>query len=123
MTRLAFFALLLMAFAPVASRWMASRSIQLLPGFAEMCAPSGVTNPDSYNWGGDRAKLPAPDHSGMDADCAYCPLLAGTALLLPTLVLPFPRMLANLVPVPRPLSPRSSSLFPGLGSRGPPLAL
>jgi hypothetical protein len=132
MSRLAFIAVLLMAFAPVVSRWAKGDALQqLMPGFTEICTAAGLKSVDVGAWLGDgstsintgTSKVPAPDHSGMGADCAYCTLLAGTALLLLTLALLFPRVLADLVPVALPLSFRSSSVFPGLGSRGPPLAL
>ncbi|KAF1715492.1 hypothetical protein CSC74_13020 [Pseudoxanthomonas yeongjuensis] len=134
MSRLAFLAVLLMAFAPAISRWTQGDSLQqLVPGLTGICTAAGLKSVDVAAWlgGGSTStststsigKVPAPDHFGMDADCAYCTLLAGTALLLLTLALLFPRVLANLVPASLPLSFRSSSVFPGLGSRGPPLAL
>lgn len=123
MARLAFIAVLLMAFAPAVSRWAGSDSLQFLSGLTEICTTSGLKSLDVSGWGGDKAKVPAPDHSGMGADCAYCTLLAGTALLLLSLVLLFPWRLKALVLVSAPLPFRSSSVFPGLGSRGPPLAL
>jgi hypothetical protein len=129
-SRLAFLAVLLMAFAPAISRWTQGDSLQqLVPGLTGICTAAGLKSVDVAAWLGDGStntsigKVPAPDHSGMDADCAYCTLLAGTALLLLTLALLFPRVLANLVPASLPLSFRSSSVFPGLGSRGPPLAI
>jgi hypothetical protein len=124
MSRLAFIAVLLMAFAPAISRWTRSDSLQqLMPGLTEICTAAGLKGVDVAAWLGGTSKVPAPDHSGMDADCAYCTLLAGTALLLLTLALLFPRLLANLVPASLPLSFQPSSVFPGLGSHGPPLAL
>jgi hypothetical protein len=123
MARLAFIAVLLMAFAPAVSRWIGSDALQFLSGLTEICTTSGLKSLDVSGWGGDKAKVPAPDHSGMGADCAYCTLLAGTALLLLSLALLFPWRLKALVPVSTPLPFRSSSVFPGLGSRGPPLAL
>lgn len=124
-SRLAFLAVLLMAFAPAISRWAKADSLQqLMPGLTGICTAAGLKSVDVAAWlGGVNNKVPAPDHSGMDADCAYCTLLAGTALLLLTLALLFPRVLANAVPASLPLFFRSSSVFPGLGSRGPPLAL
>ena len=124
LSRLAFIAVLLMAFAPVVSRWTKGDTLQqLMPGLTEICTTVGLKSVDVSAWLGDISKVPAPDHSGMGADCAYCTLLDGTALLLLTLALLFPRALANLVHASLPLSFRSSSVFPGLGSRGPPLAL
>jgi hypothetical protein len=130
LSRLAFLAVLLMVFVPVVNRWAKGDSLQqLMPGLTEICTAAGLKSVDVGAWLGDSSssnatsKVPAPDHSGMGADCAYCTLLAGTALLLLTLALLFPRVLADLVAVPLPLSFRSSSVFPGLGSRGPPLAL
>lgn len=125
MSRLAFIAVLLMAFAPVVSRWANGDALQqLMPGLTEICTAAGLKSVDvAASPRGDTSKLPAPDHAGMGADCAYCTLLAGTALLLLTLALLMPQVLANLFPVSPPLSFHPSSLFPGLGSRGPPLAL
>lgn len=123
MARLALIAVLLMALAPAVGRWVKSDSLQFLSGLTEICTTSGLKSLDVSGWGGDAAKIPAPAHSGMDADCAYCPLLAGTALLLFAFALLFPQVLAILVPAFAPFSFRSSSVFPGLGSRGPPLAL
>ena len=131
MSRLAFIAVLLMAFAPVVSRWAKGDALQqLMPGLTEVCTAAGLKSVDVAAWlgggssvQGHTARCRRPIHSGMGADCAYCTLLAGTALLLLTLALLFPRVLAALVPVSLPLSFRSSSVFPGLGSRGPPLAL
>jgi len=134
LSRLAFIAVLLMALAPVISRWAKGDSLQqLMPGLTEICTAAGLKSVDVGAWLGDgnsstnisngASKVPTPDPSGMGADCAYCTLLAGTALLLLTLALLFPRVLADLVPVSLPLSFWSSSVFPGLGSRGPPPAL
>lgn len=131
LSRLALVAVLLMAFAPVASRWAKGDALQqLMPGLTAVCTAAGLQSVDVTAWLGDgstsisngTSKVPAPDDSGMGADCAYCTLLAGTALLLLTLALLLPQVLAALVPVSLPLSFRSSSVFPGLGSRGPPLA-
>ena len=120
MARLALIALLLMALSPAISRWVASSTTQLLPGLVELCTVQGLKLVDVSGFGGDPAKSPAPGHA-MQADCAYCPLLAGTAPLLLAAVLLFPQALANLLPA-RIASPAVfSSLFPGLGSRGPPL--
>lgn len=121
MARLALIAVLLMALAPAMSRWMAGSSTQLLPGLVELCTVDGLKLVDVAGLGGDVAKLPGTGHFGMDADCGYCPLLAGTALLLLVLAVLFPHALAALVPVALTLPSRPSSLFPGLGSRGPPL--
>ncbi len=123
MARLALVAVLLMAFAPAVSRWMKGDTLEFLPGLTEICATGGLKSVDVSKWFGGAEKAPAPQHAGMGADCAYCPLLAGTALLLLALTVLFPLLRAPLgerVSFP-PL--RASSLFPGLGSRGPPLAL
>ena len=120
MVRLALIAVLLMALSPAISRWVASSTTQLLPGLVELCTVQGLKLVDVSGFGGDAAKSPAPDHA-MQADCAYCPLLAGTALLLLAAVLLFPQVFTNLLPVRIASPPVSSSLLPGLGSRGPPL--
>lgn len=132
LSRLAFLAVLLMAFAPAISRWGKGDALQqLMPGLTGICTAAGLKSVDVAAWLGDGSasidngtiKVPASDPSGMGADCAYCTLLAGAALLLLTLALLFPRALANLVPASLPLSFLPSSVFPGLGSRGPPPAL
>ena len=121
MARMALLAVLLMALAPAMSRWVAGNSTQLLPGLVELCTVDGLKLVDVSAFADDAAKQPAQGHSGMAADCAYCPLLAGTALLLLMLAVLFPQALANLLPAALPRPSRPSSLFPGLGSRGPPL--
>ena len=120
MARLALIAVLLMALSPAVSRWVASGATQLLPGLVELCTMQGLKWVDVSGFGGDAAKSPSPNHA-MQADCAYCPLLAGTALLLLAAVLLFPQVFANLLPARNASPPVFSSLFPGLGSRGPPL--
>ena len=122
MARLALIAVLLMALSPAVSRWVASSATQLLPGLVELCTVEGLKLVDVSGFGNDAAKSPAPGHA-MEADCAYCPLLAGTALLLLAAVLLLPQVLASLLPARLPSPALFSSLFPGLGSRGPPLAL
>ena len=122
MARLALIAVLLMALSPAVSRWMTSNATQLLPGLVELCTVEGLKLVDVSGFGNGADKSPAPGHA-MEADCAYCPLLAGTALLLLAAMLLFPQALASLLPAWLPSPPLFSSLFPGLGSRGPPLAL
>lgn len=118
MTRLALIAVLLMALSPAVSRWIAS-STQWLPGLVELCTVEGLKLVDVSGFGRDAAKSPPPGHA-MQADCAYCPLLAGAALLLAAALL-FPQVLASVLPARTASPPVFSSLFPGLGSRGPPL--
>lgn len=123
MSRLAFIAVLLMAFAPAVSRWAKGDALQqLMPGLTGVCTAAGLKSVDVAAWLDGASKAPAPGHSAMDADCAYCTLLAGTVLLLLTLALLLPRIPANPIPSSLSLPFRSSSVFPGLGSRGPPLA-
>ena len=119
MARLALIAVLLMALSPVISRWIASSSTQWLPGLVELCTVQGLKLVEVSGFGGDPAKSPPPGHA-MQADCAYCPLLAGAALLLAAALL-FPQVLASALPARAASPPVFSSLFPGLGSRGPPL--
>lgn len=124
LSRLAFVAVLLMAFAPAISRWAKGDTLQqLVPGLTEVCTAAGLKGVDVAAWLGGTGKVPAPEHSGVDADCAYCTLLAGTALLLLTLALWFPQVLPGLLPVSLSISFRFASVFPGLGSRGPPSTL
>ena len=118
MTRLALIAVLLMALSPAVSRWIAS-STQWLPGLVELCTVEGLKLVDVSGFGRDAAKSPPPGHA-MQADCAYCPLLADAALLLAAALL-FPQVLASALPARAASPPVFSSLFPGLGSRGPPL--
>ena len=119
MTRLALIAVLMMALSPAVSRWIASSSTQWLPGLVELCTVQGLKLVDVSGFGGDPAKSPPPGHA-MQADCAYCPLLADAALLLAAALL-FPHVLASALPARAASPPVFSSLFPGLGSRGPPL--
>ena len=119
MTRLALIAVLMMALSPAVSRWIASSSTQWLPGLVELCTVQGLKLVDVSGFGGDAAKSPPPGHA-MQADCAYCPLLADAALLLAAALL-FPQVLASALPARAASPPVFSSLFPGLGSRGPPL--
>ena len=119
MARLALIAVLLMALSPVISRWIASSSTQWLPGLVELCTVQGLKLVDVSGFGRDPAKSPPPGHA-MQADCAYCPLLADAALLLAAALL-FPQVLASALPARAASPPVFSSLFPGLGSRGPPL--
>lgn len=123
MSRLALVAVLLMVFAPTVSRWMKSDRLEFLPGLTEICTTLGLKSVDTSNWGADAGKAPAPAHGGMDADCAYCPLLAGAALLLLAFILL--RLPSGSAGIASALAVvfRSSSTFPGLGSRGPPLFL
>ena len=119
MTRLALIAVLMMALSPAVSRWIASSSTQWLPGLVELCTVQGLKLVGVSGFGGDPAKSPPPGHA-MQADCAYCPLLADAALLLAAALL-FPQVLASALPARAASPPVFSSLFPGLGSRGPPL--
>ena len=121
MARLALIAVLLVALSPVVSRWMASSATQWLPGLVELCTVEGLKLVEVSGFGSEVAKSPPPGHA-MQADCAYCPLLAGAALLLLATLLLLPQVLASLLPSRRPSPHLFSSLFPGLGSRGPPLA-
>lgn len=123
MSRLALIAVLLMVFAPTVSRWMKSDNLEFLPGLTGICTTLGLKSIDTSVWGTGAAKVPAPGHSGMDSDCAYCPLLAGTALLLLALTLLLPQREAGRIFLASFAFFRSSSTFPGLGSRGPPLYL
>lgn len=120
MARLAFIAIVMAALAPSISRWVAANATDAWPGLASMCTTSGLTLFDSaVSLDGDEA----PRGSGAMDACDYCPLLAGAALLLLVLTLLFPAELAGAVPVFQPGSNRPSSIFPGLQSRGPPIAL
>lgn len=123
MSRLALVAVLLMVVAPTVSRWMKSDTLEFLPGLTEICTTLGLKSVNTATWGQDPARIPVPDHAGMEMDCAYCPLLAGTALLLLALALLLPPQEASGVSRVLASVFRGSSTFPGLGSRGPPLYL
>lgn len=117
MVRLALAAVLMMAFAPSLSRWLAEEPGS---GLVELCTAVGLKVVPATDIGSHADAGSLPDHAGRDADCAYCPLLATTALLPLSLVLP-------AVPAPRqPWSrPRTivravAPVFPGCESRGPP---
>jgi DUF2946 family protein len=123
MTRLALVAVLLMVSAPTVGRWMKGDRLEFLPGLTEICTTLGLQSVDTSAWGTDAAQTPAPGHDGMDVDCAYCPLLAGTALLLLAFILLRPEPGAAGISSALVAVFRGSSTFPGLGSRGPPLFL
>lgn len=120
MARLAFIAIVMAALAPSISRWVASNASDAWPGLASMCTASGLSLLGSgVSLDGDDA----PRGSGAMDACDYCPLLAGAALLLLVFAILFPAVLASAVPAFRSGSHRPSSIFPGLQSRGPPIAL
>jgi hypothetical protein len=130
MTRLALVAVLLLATLPTFGRLLATDTHTATSAWAALCTASGLQHVElagiapsvvaaSHDAG---TGLPAPGgHS--DRDCAYCPLLAGLALVVACMALALTHgpgfglctwhhVLARKPPHPC-----------GLGSRGPPFAL
>jgi len=128
MTLLALAAMLLLLSLPTVGRVLSGSSAESNGVWAQMCtmaglklvkiAPAGEANPlDSTGLD------PAPKHPMSGEDCAYCPVLAGLALLL-AWVLFAPTRDDRRAPPPWRRTPSRAFLHPtGLGSRGPPIAL
>lgn len=123
MTRLALLAVLLVAFAPSASRMLASGSTQLLAGWSELCTTMGLKTLPSAARSLAEAPSPLPQMPAGGEYCDYCPLAASLSLLLLAVALLAPPLLGH---VPRlPIAPRlrTADNLRGLGSRGPPILL
>jgi len=124
MTLLALAAMLLLLSLPTVGRVMASASTDAQDAWAQMCTMAGLKLVKLVP-GNDASPIdpPAPKPIVPGEDCAYCPVLAGLAMLLVwTLLAP--------LQVPRRAMPRRvdtalrAFVHPsGLGSRGPPIAL
>jgi len=124
MTLLALAAMLLLLSLPTVGRVLSASSSDSQGAWAQMCAmaglklvklaPAGEANPLAD---------PAPGHVMPGEDCAYCPVLAGLAMLLVwTQIAPLHRPQRAVSPTRR--TPLRDFLHPaGLGSRGPPIAL
>jgi hypothetical protein len=123
MTLLALAAMLLLLSLPTAGRLLAGGA-ESQGAWAQMCTmaglklvkltPGGETNP---------IHAPAPKPAMPGEDCAYCPVLAGLAMLLVWALLAPLQSPQRAVPRTR-ATPRRDFLHPsGLGSRGPPIAL
>jgi len=124
MTLLALFAMLLLLSLPTVGRVLSGSSGDAQGAWAQMCtmaglklvklAPGGDTNP---------LDTPVPKHAAPGEDCAYCPVLAGLAMLLVWTLLAPLHSPSRALHVPR-KAPLLEFLHPsGLGSRGPPIAL
>ena len=121
MARIALVAMLLLALSPAVSRMLAGSPSAVLAGWAEICTATGLKFVDLAKF--EKQGQPEPSKTPMGADCAYCPLLAGTALLLVAIVGWLAPIIASLLPVLWP-KPEKSFFHPcGLGSRGPPVFL
>jgi len=124
MTLLALAAMLLLLSLPTVGRVLSASSSDSQGTWAQMCTMAGLKLVKLAP-GGEANPLdgPAPKHVTPGEDCAYCPVLAGLAMLLVwTLLAPLdaPR---RAVPRTR-KTPLREFLYPaGLGSRGPPIAL
>ncbi len=133
--RLALVAALLMVVAPTISRTLKRDALPQLSAMSEHCDMVGMEAAAGLDADAGAMQSPLPDHpdpqgdqhndqhDSQHADCAYCTLLAGTALLMRVLMLPLQQLSAPPASVWSSHDIRLSSVFPGLGSRGPPLAL
>jgi hypothetical protein len=122
MTRLALLAVLLVAFAPSASRMLASGSTQLLAGWSELCTTMGLkTLPSEARSLADAPSLPQMPAGG--DYCDYCPLAASLSLLLLAVALLSPPLLRQAPRLPAAPRLRAADNLRGLGSRGPPILL
>jgi hypothetical protein len=132
MARLALAAMLLVALAPTVSRWLEATAQPLAAAFSAMCTSHGLVlagepAPEGVAMAAGHAKpaqSPAmPAHPGMDDACGYCSLLANVApLLFAILVLLF-RFRPPRLPGGAPSLRLHQVRLPGLGARGPPIAL
>jgi len=113
MTRLALFAMLLLALAPSVSRLLAAPGAAA-DGWAAVCSLQGL------KWVKLPSGQPAP-HGHDSGDCAYCPLSSGADDAVATLALPAAPDASRHISEASPPDPPSRSVYPsGLGSRGPP---
>jgi len=123
MTLLALAAMLLLLSLPTVGRLLSGSSADAQDAWAEMCTMAGLKLVKLAP-GGDANPLdtPSPRHATPGEDCAYCPVLAGLAMLLVWM------LFAPLHSPRRELhasrkTPLREFLHPsGLGSRGPPIA-
>lgn len=121
MARMALVAMLLLAFSPIVTRVLAGLPSSAVAGWAEICTATGLKFVDLAKF--TQADPPEPAKTPMAADCAYCPLLAATALLLVALAFSLPPAVVTLFAALW-AKPGKSSFHPcGLGSRGPPILL
>jgi hypothetical protein len=123
MLQLALLAVLLMAFAPSVTRWVASAGTQVMAGWTELCTNDGIKWVDTRIESPVEKKSPLPAGMPMGVDCAYCVLAAALPLLLLSIALLFPRVAGGVVArvVPLPLARRLR--LRGLGGQGPPILL
>jgi len=124
MTLLALAAVLLLLSLPTVGRVLSASSSDSQGTWAQMCTMAGLKLVKLAP-GGEANPLdgPAPKHAVPGEDCAYCPVLAGLAMLLVwTLLAPLHSPQRAVRPTKK--APLREFLHPaGLGSRGPPIAL
>jgi Protein of unknown function (DUF2946) len=117
--RLALLAMLVLAFAPSVSRWIASNSSEVNATRAEICTITGLKLVKVSDFGDSQMPKPMP----MGQDCAYCPLASLVLPILLLIALIFPRRVDKIIRDAAQLSPRKFLYPSGLGSRGPPVFL
>ena len=124
MTLLALVAMLLLLSLPTLGRVISTSASDAQGAWAQMCTMAGLKlvklAPAS-----DASSLdaPAPKHVVPGEDCAYCPVLAGLALLLVWTLFASPLLVRRVLPPWRQTPLRAFAHPSGLGSRGPPIAL
>jgi len=124
MTLLALAAMLLLLSLPTVGRALSGASADSQGAWAQICTMAGLKLVKLAP-GGDTNPLgpPAPKPMMPGEECAYCPVLAGLAMLLVwTLLAPLQSPRHQAPPTRK--APLRDFLHPsGLGSRGPPIAL
>jgi len=129
MTLLALAAMLLLLSLPTLGRVMAASSPDSQGTWAQMCTMAGlklVKIAPGGEWGSPASSppdAPAPKHVVPGEDCAYCPVLAGLAMLLVWALLAPPHSPQRALHLLRRTALREFLHPSGLGSRGPPIAL
>ena len=121
--------MLLLLSLPTVGRVLAGASSDSSGTWAQICTMAGLKLVKIAPDGGSTSLVPgspdtpAPKHLMPGEDCAYCPMLAGLAMLLVwTLFAPL-HSPQRALPASR-RTPLRDFLHPsGLGSRGPPIAL
>jgi hypothetical protein len=132
MARLALVAMLLLATLPTFGRLLATRADTAASAWTALCTASGLQYVGLELAGGERSApgvshdagigVPAPSgHS--DPDCAYCPLLAGLALVVACMALALTHGPGSGLCTWHHVLARKPPHPCGLGSRGPPFAL
>ncbi|HEY0502095.1 MAG TPA: DUF2946 family protein [Lysobacter sp.] len=124
MTLLALAAMLLLLSLPTVGRVLSASSADSQGAWAQMCTMAGLKLVKLAP-AGDAGSLesPAPKHALPGEDCAYCPVLAGLAMLLVWTLFAAPPAARRALPPWRQAPLRAFTHPSGLGSRGPPIAL